>query len=356
VFALELALPVGTEFDLIGIPLVYHDGILYLSDGSCILAAIHLAGYSPRVGGIVIIENVKYQSMDNTPGVVHFAAFNSSVLAKGPNEHQRSPYSGMLKIREVLSLDSAMQRVSALTSGENSVPQFVPRERFLDNCDVRNGSITGSICDFETIDMFWNVNQMSVLVFGEIFVDMYWKRKFIESREEFDQGLNLILRLTDGIGTRIAIIPQYTINVFFQAIGSLMTSEGSQMVSDFFTRFFDGSCGGLKREREQMKNAFLLDVANPEMMLRSALFYCELVYDEQETIESMQERKADLVFPFTDVEWLEFTQLLRRVLCGIEMRFDLYDTENTEKEHVSIVSGLAPVDLRSEVSALMGLF
>jgi hypothetical protein len=350
----ELALPIGTEFDVIGVAMLYKEQVLYITDGSWMLAAVQFrhGEFNGRIGGIVVIENVRYQGIDGNAGMAHFVAGSGSVVVRLPSG--RAGYAEMAKMREIVGMEAIGRRVEDLVAGKQI--KFVAGDRFRRNCRVVGGGITASICDFESVDMFWNVEQTSVMVFGAIFADNYWKRKFVEGREEFDRGLNLVLRVTDGVGARIVIIPQFAVNTFFRVLGEAIGERESAILENFFQRFFDGEGGRLQREREQMKNAFMLDVSNTEMMLRAALFYCELVYDEEETIDSMRQKKADLVFPFLEREWIEFVEVLRRVLCGIDLRFELCESENMDNEILSVVANVAPVDTKAEVRSLMGLF
>jgi hypothetical protein len=185
---------------------------------------------------------------------------------------------------------------------------------------------------------------MSVIVFGSIFVDNLWKIKFIESREEFADGLNLFLPIVCGRAERFVTIPSHRVDAFFNAIGRSATPESAADVKNFFERYFNSEGCDLRRQRSQMKDKFMLDVGDVELMLRQALWHCEFVYDEEETALRLRNRRSELIFPFYIEEWYVFVEVLRKSLIGIDLMFDLYDDGKLAIEEVSIVSDIEVVD------------
>ena len=359
VYAEQMNLPTGTEFDIIGFALTIENGTLYLIDGSPFIAAVEFRNCDApqNATGLVIIENARYQSLDKRSGFVHFTAFDTAVVSKNPNKAQRPVWSALTKLKEMFHFRNYRPRLETLMKGLNvTFTESVSNRNLRSELTFINSTtFIGSVCDFDIVDCLWKEKGRLVLVFGSIFVDSNWKRSFIESRSEFFDGLNIIASLTDGAGTRVVTISQVIINSFFHEIALQASPYAIGLVSSFFDRFFSPGVDALTKERSAMKDRFMLDTSNIENMLICALFHYELVYDESETVRMMQHRRIDLIFPFREQEWLEFTDVLRRVLLDIELEFELFDRPELSTESVSIVSSVHPPNTAAQIAHLRAL-
>jgi breast cancer 2 susceptibility protein len=335
VFAQEMALPVGTEFDLIGFVVRCDDEHLYLTDGSPTIALIESrTSEAQKVGSLIIISNARFQSFDQHPNIVQFSLLNSSLISRNPAPSQKPNVASLLRLREHFSVDAFSDRLSAMQSGftRHETPAW-PAISFLSNT-----TMVASLRDFDAVDPLYTSGDVSLIVFGSIFVDASWKKAFIESREEFTEGLNLLLPLTCGRAERFVTVPSHRVDAFFNAVGRAASAEACAAVSRFFDRFFDAGAGPLARQRAQLKSRFMLDTADVELMLRQALWHCEFVYDEAETVERMRNRRGELVFPFLAPEWRAFVSVLRAALVGTDLLFELYDDGRLAAAALSMVS------------------
>jgi hypothetical protein len=355
-FASELILPVGTEFDVIGFVIGFQEAVLYVADGTPTIAAIECraSGDVPKTyASLVIIENVRFQNFDRKVNVVHLAALNSTSFSRNASNSQKSQANGLLRFRDTFYLENFVKRLELMRMGGAAAAfEAVNISHF---SFLTKTEIVASICDFESIDFHYKSNSISVVVFGSIFADAAWKTKFIESRKEFDIGLNMIFQVTDGLSTRILTVPSHQVDNLFNAIGRAASPQSAAIVGEFFGRFLDEGCDGLQMQRAQIRGRFMLDALDVAMMLRQAFWHCELVYDEAETVERMKGKRLQLAFPFRPEEWWEFVRMLRRVLPAIELGFDLFDDGKIETERISVVSDVVPVDTSAACRHLMSL-
>ena len=58
----------------------------------------------------------------------------------------------------------------------------------------------------------------------------------------------------------------------------------------------------------------------------------------------------------TENEWIEFQQILRFVLIGMDMKLELFDDENDNNEYASIVSSISPISAGNQIQQLIKLF
>jgi hypothetical protein len=257
----------------------------------------------------------------------------------------------LLRFRDTFYLENFIRRLDFMRTGAalgEIEAGSISRFSFLTNT-----GIVASICDFESIDFHYKSNSISVVVFGSIFADAAWKAKFIESREEFDAGLNMIFRVTDGLSTRILTVPSHKVDGLFNAVGRAASPQVVATVGDFFGRFLKDGRDGLQMQRAQVRGRFMLDPLDVEMMLRQTFWHCELVYDEEEAVERMKGKRLQLAFPFRAEEWREFVRMLRSVLPAIELNFDLFDDGKIGTERISVVSDVVTVDTEAACRHLM---
>ena len=246
-------------------------------------------------------------------------------------------------------------RVQKLISGQMVQVAYKSISNISPLSFLSNTTVIASISDFDKIDCLYNKNGKSVMILGNIFQNNIWKTKYIESREEFDIGLNLILKITDGIGCRIVHITPIVIDQFFSTIGTMISAEQSRLVTNFFKKYFIDDGSELHSLRINLMNRYMLDVTNVQTMLRASLFNCELIYNEKHILETMRKRKADLIFAFSEEEWKEFVMMLRNVLINIEFKFDLYNDGKIDEEGISIVSNISEIQVKETISHYIDL-
>jgi breast cancer 2 susceptibility protein len=344
-FAEEMALPVGTEFDLMGFVVRCDDGLLYLADGSASIVAIEMRNVADaqKPATLIVVSDARFQAYDRRANVVSFSLLNSSLISRTPTVSQRASAAAILRLREHFSLEAFDQQINSVKEGCNAAPPAASSHiPFLSQT-----GLVASVRDFNSVDFLYSARGVYVIVFGSVFVDGVWKAHFVESRPEFAPGLNLLLPIICGRDDRFVTIPSHRVDTFFNAVGRSATPEASAVVSRFFERFFDPQGSEVHRQRAQMKKRFMLDPTDVELMLRQALWHCEFIYDEADTTDRLRNRRLELVFPFFISEWHEFVAVLRTVLVGTDLLFDLYDDGHLDSEAVSIVSDVSIVDPRA---------
>ena len=414
IYANEMNLPLGTEFDFVCIALKLHNNKLYVCDGTPIIASIDLKPNSSDSSlsnldnfvkyGVVCIENARFTAFDSNSGVAIFNAYDTTIISRSMNAKNKEKFVSFYKLKELMSFDSFLERVDQLTFGEqisyqppnitninqNSFMLTSEQKRFQTSSYSANNTLICSICDFEKIDfILFNVNNRIdnnnnvnlydgkendksssssnddklVFFFGTPFSNSLWKSRYIENHQELERGLNFVLNVTDGKnGSRIVHINPLTISQFFNVIGRSVPKDKIKFVSSFYEKYFacenknSQSWTEMKKLREAMKDRFKLDVNNIDTMLRATFFHMELIYDIEASVEMMKKKSTDLIFPFDEDEWLEFQDLLRKILVEIEFQFELYDNGNLYEEHVSIVSSISTVSINDQINHLMGLF
>ncbi|OHT06102.1 BRCA2 repeat family protein [Tritrichomonas foetus] len=377
-FSLEMQLPVGTEFDFIGFFIKSHNNVIYLSDGSPVIAAIDMKSNELKANdfsssnnekslyGICYIENARFQAIDTHTGVAHFAAYDTTIISRSITSSNKYEWKALQKLRELVYLDPHLQRIEELING-NQIIYSQPYSIFglisnkvksQSNANVNSNVNLNicTVCDFDTIDCLYNENGKAVFCIGAPFVSSSWKSRFIETREEFDRGLNIIIKVSDGCGFKYLNITQLTVNSFFNVIGILATQEDIRKVTRFYTKYFQSGTEEMKNQRNAMKNRFSLDISNVEAMLRATMFHLELIYDEEDALQMMRTRRADLIFPFDEDEWSEFQLMMKNILIGKEFQFELFDDGKMNNEYVSIVSSISTVPLDKYVRTLISTF
>ena len=356
-YANEMKLPTGTEFDFIGFLLEINSNTCFFSDGSSVIIAIDFRTNTKikQIGVAYLIENARYQNIDFKQGVAHFSGFDTTTVARTPYPSIKNQWLSIQKLKEFMNFSPFSHRVQKLISGQMVQVAYKSISNISPLSFLSNTTVIASISDFDKIDCLYNKNGKSVMILGNIFQNNIWKTKYIESREEFDIGLNMILKITDGIGCRIVHITPIVIDQFFSTIGTMISAEQSRLVTNFFKKYFIDDGSELHSLRINLMNRYMLDVTNVQTMLRASLFNCELIYNEKHILETMRKRKADLIFAFSEEEWKEFVMMLRNVLINIEFKFDLYNDGKIDEEGISIVSNISEIQVKETISHYIDL-
>lgn len=397
-FSNEMNLPVGTEFDFVCLVLKIDNDKLYVCDGTPIIASIELkvspdnnnnSENSYAKYSCVCVENAKFVGFDSNSGVANFSAYDTTVITRKKNIRNKKVFVAFQKLQELTNFDYLEERIDQLIRGEfvsYSRPAFLnlSPSSFMST----KNSLVCSICDFDKIDfVLYNSSNDSndnsnntnlyngndgdkasinddklVYFFGTPFTTSNWKSRYIESHPEIDRGLNIVVNVTDGIGCRFVHINKQKINRFFKVVG--VAARKNQMVDKvemFYEKYFNCSFNSseswlkMKEQRLAMKEKYKLNLKDVEAMLRATFLHMELIYNINESVESMM-KSADLILPFDENEWISFQKLLRGVLVGIEMQIELYDDGNLIDERVSIVSAISSPSIEDRVRQLMESF
>ena len=397
-FSNEMNLPVGTEFDFVCLVLKIDNDKLYVCDGTPIIASIELkvspdnnsnSENSYAKYSCVCVENAKFVGFDSNSGVANFSAYDTTVITRKKNIRNKKVFVAFQKLQELTNFDYLEERIDQLIRGEfvsYSRPAFLnlSPSSFMST----KNSLVCSICDFDKIDfVLYNSSNDSndnsnntnlyngndgdkasinddklVYFFGTPFTTSNWKSRYIESHPEIDRGLNIVVNVTDGIGCRFVHINKQKINRFFKVVG--VAARKNQMVDKvemFYEKYFNCSFNSseswlkMKEQRFAMKEKYKLNLKDVEAMLRATFLHMELIYNINESVESMM-KSADLILPFDENEWISFQKLLRGVLVGIEMQIELYDDGNLFDERVSIVSTISSPSIEDRVRQLMESF
>ncbi|EAY04622.1 BRCA2 repeat family protein [Trichomonas vaginalis G3] len=351
----KIGLSTGTFVDINGFALMSENNCLFVVDGSAVLTCIEARLSKPEdilnLNGFVTIENLKYQSLDDSSGIILLLANESTVFNRSPNKQNRfiwdyfqnvvkpgidfKKYSKFMK-RIILGQRTKLNhQISDLTVSKplSSILTFLPFDKIeFAKKDDKHIVFFGLTGDENSIDNLTN-------------------------NDYFVSGLNLMMKVTDGIGTSFLRINALIIYKFFVSFSTQISNSMRRKLTKFYDDFFSQKDEKdiLGHVRSKILENFQIDTNSIETVTRVLIYHGYICYDEKTAKNLLTKIAVSPVFPFRAEEWMNFSVLLSDALTECEFSVEYFSGDNGDNIVIN-ASSIGAVDNKTSIKSLMESF